>query len=102
MSRYIKEVHRCERPEILPSQNLGTVWECDCKRRFVVVFSHHNGELGWSPLPEWKFNEAEDRLLTEEEVHDYLMTLAKSSVSPYATEAKKPSLRARLTWRFRR
>lgn len=102
MSRYITEVHRCEQPEILPSQNVGTVWECDCKRRYVISVSYYDGSSRWSPLPDWKFNEAEDRLLTEEECHDYLMSLAKSSVSPYAAEVKKLSLWTRLTWRFRR
>jgi hypothetical protein len=102
MSRYIKEVHRCEQPEILPRQNLGTVWECDCKRRYVISASYYDGSSRWSPLEKWKFNEAEDRLLTEEEVRDYIMNLAKNSPSPYVSVSKKPSLWARLTWRFRK
>lgn len=100
MSRYIQEVHKCEIPEILHSQNLGTVWECDCKLRWVIVLSHYNGDFGWSRLEHWKFNEAEDRLLTHEEIRDYLLNLAKSSPSPYA-QAIKPTLWEKLTWRFR-
>lgn len=101
MSRYITEVHRCEQPEILPSQNVGTVWECDCKRRFVISVSYYDGSSRWSPLPEWKFNEAEDRLLTGDEQMEYLRNLATSSPSPYA-QLIKPTLWERLTWRFRR
>ena len=70
MSRYIKEVHKCETPEILPSQNHGTVWECDCKLRWVISLSHYTGNFVWSHLEKWKFNEAEDRLLTQEEILD--------------------------------
>lgn len=101
MSRYIKEVHRCVTPEILPSQNLGTVWECDCKTRWVIVPSHYNGNYGWARLEHWKFNEEEDRLLTPEEQMEYIRKLAKSSPSPYA-QLIKPTLWERLTWRFRR
>lgn len=97
MSRYIKEVHKCETPEILPSQNLGTVWECDCKLRWVIVLSHYNGDFGWSRLEKWKFNEAEDRLLTQEEILDYL----RSQSEPMRYPIIKPTLWERLTWRFR-
>jgi hypothetical protein len=98
VSRYIKEVHKCETPEILPSQNLGTVWECNCKLRWVIVLSHYNGDFGWSRLEKWKFNEAEDRLLTHEEILDYLRS--HSDALPY--RVIKPTLWERLTWRFRR
>lgn len=101
MSRYIKEVHRCETPEILPSQNLGTVWECDCKLRYVISLAHYTGNFGWSRLEPWKFNEAEDCLLTGEEQMEYLRNLATSSPSPYA-QLIKPTIWERLTWRFRR
>lgn len=98
MSRYIKEVHKCETPEILPSHNLGTVWECDCKIRWVIVLSHYNGDFGWSRLEKWKFNESEDRLLTQEEILDYL----RSQSEPMPYPIIKPTLWGRLTWRFRR
>jgi hypothetical protein len=94
MSRYIIEKHRCEKPEILPSQNFGTVWECDCKRRFVVAYSHHTSGYGWAPLEQWKFNEAEDRLLTWEEQREY--------ITKQAMAFPKPTLWDRMTWRFRR
>lgn len=98
MSRYLKEVHRCETPEILPSQNLGTVWECDCKLRYVISLAHYTGNFGWSHLEKWKFNEAEDRLLTQEEILDYL----RSQSEPMRYPIIKPTLWERLTWRFRR
>lgn len=103
MSRYLKEVHRCVMPRIKPDQNLGTVWECDCKSRWVVSLSHYDGQHQWSRLEHWKFNEAEDRLLTQEEIMEYLSNLAKSSPSPYrVVEEKKFPFWRKVTWRFRR
>lgn len=94
MSRYIKEVHRCETPEILSNQNTGTVWECDCKLRYVISYvsgAYSSVEYGWSRLESWKFNEAEDRLLTPEEVLAY-----------YRARLIQPTRWERFTWRFRR
>ncbi len=28
--KYLKEVHACTKPERMPNQNIGTIWQCDC------------------------------------------------------------------------
>lgn len=36
--KYIKEIHACNKPERLPTQNIGTVWQCDCGKIYELNY----------------------------------------------------------------
>lgn len=36
--KYIKEVHACNLPERKPQHGMGTVWECDCDRIYMLTY----------------------------------------------------------------
>lgn len=56
--KYLKEVHACDKPEINPAHNQGTVWQCDCGR--IYVQSWHQSIYGIPSSWSWRPIKAED------------------------------------------